>query len=121
MPMMMMTTRSSMRVKPPSRSSAALRIRASIAVPFGMIECEPVGFVRLPEAGPRDWESGLGSWADSVSPLESPGFAAPPHDGCAFHLAVRLNDNECFDRHPLGLNTLPDTYPYGAQSVQSDY
>src|SRR4051812_29189202 len=30
MPMMMMTTRSSMRVKPPSRSSAALRIRASI-------------------------------------------------------------------------------------------
>src|SRR3954449_1994942 len=33
MPMMMMTTRSSMRVKPPSRSSAILRIRASIALP----------------------------------------------------------------------------------------
>src|SRR4051794_27910908 len=30
MPMMMMTTRSSMRVKPPSRSSAALRSRASM-------------------------------------------------------------------------------------------
>src|ERR1700712_3921149 len=38
MPMMIMTTRSSMRVKPSSRSSMALRMRDSIVVPFqGML------------------------------------------------------------------------------------
>src|SRR4051812_42116432 len=72
------------------------------------MKCEPDGFVRLPEAVSRDWESGLGSWADSSGPIESPGFATPPHDGCAFHLAVRLNDNDCIGRNHGGLNGVRD-------------
>src|SRR4051812_49939443 len=47
MPMMMMTTRSSMSVKPCSFSSIALRMRASTAVPFlGRCNGEPVPATR---------------------------------------------------------------------------
>src|SRR5436305_10331300 len=63
MPMMMMTTRSSMRVKP-SFSSCALRMRASIAVSSWDDEVEPRSWGG---SGPRAvlrGGAGRGSWAD---------------------------------------------------------
>src|SRR3954471_12046707 len=62
MPMMIMTTRSSMSVKPCSFSSIALRSRASIAVP-PRDDVSPVKEARLLAEPDR------GSWADHEGPL----------------------------------------------------
>src|SRR5436305_3209845 len=62
MPMMIMTTRSSMSVKPCSFSSMALRSRASIAVP-PRDDVSPVKEARLLAEPDR------GSWADHEGPL----------------------------------------------------
>src|SRR3954454_1453100 len=85
--MMMMTTRSSMRVKPPSRSSRALRIRASIALPPERMS-EPRG-----AGSPRGlrMESGRGSPAD---PLLGPVALRPRLTTGVLLLALRLDDDQ---------------------------
>src|SRR3954468_9998974 len=99
MPMMMMTTRSSMRVKPPSRSSRALRIRASIALPPER-KSEPRG-----AGSPRGlrMESGRGSPAD---PLLGPVALRPRLTTGVLLLALRLDDDQVIGRTVVRLEPL---------------
>src|SRR4051794_21559872 len=91
MPMMIMTTRSSMSVKPCSFSSMALRSRASIAVLLGD-DVNPVKGVRLLA------ESDRGSWADREGPL-----ALRPHLAAGVPFLAVLYDKGVFGVTPLGL------------------
>src|SRR3954452_16851409 len=95
MPMMIMTTRSSMRVKPPSRSSCALRIRASIAVPPGRNE----GTAQVGVAPPLRGSSGeVPSEAARLSrrALRVPCLCDPASRRVCRCSAVRLNDERIF-------------------------
>src|SRR4051794_27451088 len=112
MPMMMMTTRSSIRVKPWSFSSIDLRIRASMLFSLSGTMSELLR--RFPPGGPKGPDRG--SWADLHVP-QVPWLCVPAsRRGCPFwpsqlddtvhvvRTAPRLEPTEpaAHANHPLG-------------------